>query len=114
MNVLLVGCSYKTTPIELREKLAFDGPKLPAALRELESRYGCEAAVISTCNRVELYLARADAAVAPDGELIGEFLAEFHQLRCAEVRPCLYFESDARAIRHLFRVASSLDSLIVG
>jgi hypothetical protein len=69
VNLLLVGCSYKTTPIELREKLAFDGPKLPAVLRELETRYATEAAVLSTCNRVELYLARADAG-GPDGELI--------------------------------------------
>src|SRR5207237_427700 len=61
MNLLLVGCSYKTAPIALREKLALDGPKLAAALHELEARYACEAAILSTCNRVELYLARADA-----------------------------------------------------
>ena len=48
MNLLLVGCSYKTTPIELREKLAFDGPKLAAALRELETRYASEAVVLRT------------------------------------------------------------------
>jgi glutamyl-tRNA reductase len=113
MNLLLVGCSYKTTPIELREKLAFDGPKLPAVLRELESRYACEAVVLSTCNRVELYLARADAG-GPDGELVAEFLTEFHRLGSAQVRPCLYVQKGIEAVRHLFRVACSLDSLVVG
>jgi glutamyl-tRNA reductase len=113
VNLLLVGCSYKTTPIELREKLAFDGPKLPAVLRELESRYATEAAVLSTCNRVELYLARADAG-GPDGELVAEFLAEFHQLAGSMVRPGLYVQRGIDAVRHLFRVTSSLDSLVVG
>jgi glutamyl-tRNA reductase len=113
VNLLLVGCSYKTTPIELREKLAFDGPKLPAVLRELEARYATEAAVLSTCNRVELYLARADAG-GPDGELVAEFLAEFHQLAGSAVRPSLYVQKGVDAVRHLFRVTCSLDSLVIG
>jgi glutamyl-tRNA reductase len=113
MNLLLTGCSYKTAPIGLREKLALDGPRLAAALHELRARYGCEAAALSTCNRVELYLARADGA-GPDGELIAEFLAEFHGLAAAEVRPSLYLGRDAEAVRHIFRVTSSLDSLVVG
>jgi glutamyl-tRNA reductase len=113
MNLLLVGCSYKTAPIELRERLAFDGPKLAAVLHELESRYAAEATVLSTCNRVEVYLARADAG-GPDGELIAEFLAEFQQLDRQTVRPCLYLRHGIDAVRHLFRVTSSLDSLVVG
>src|SRR5262249_53404897 len=98
---------------ELREQLAFDGPKLPAALHELESRYGSEAALLSTCNRVELYLARADDGNL-DGERIAEFLAEFHRLDGTRVRPCLYLRRGAEVVRHLFRVTSSLDSLVVG
>jgi glutamyl-tRNA reductase len=113
MNLLLVGCSYKTTPIELREKLAFDGPRLVAGLHELESRYASEAAILSTCNRVEIYLARADAG-GPDAEVIAEFLAQFHRLDAATVRPCLYLQHGVEAVRHLFRVTSSLDSLVVG
>ena len=113
MNLLLVGCSYKTAPIELREKLGFDGPKLIAGLRDLESLYGCEAAILSTCNRVELFLARADAG-GPDADLIAEFVAQFHGLEVSAIRPSLYTRYGIDAVRHLFRVASSLDSLVVG
>ena len=60
--------------IDLREKLAFDGPKLTSALNELATLYGCEAAILSTCNRVEIYVARNGAAVAPSADLIAEFL----------------------------------------
>jgi glutamyl-tRNA reductase len=113
MNLLLVGCSFATAPIEIREQLAFDGPKLPAALHELEARYGSEAALLSTCNRVEVYLARADDD-GLDGELIAEFLTEFHRMDGSRVRPCLYLRHGIDAVRHLFRVTSSLDSLVVG
>jgi glutamyl-tRNA reductase len=113
MNLLLAGCSYKTAPIALRERLAFDPPRLSAVLRELESRYATEAAVLSTCNRVELYLARADSG-GPDGELIAEFLAEYQRIDARALRPCLYLWRGIDAVRHLFRVASSLDSLVVG
>ncbi|HZZ80205.1 MAG TPA: glutamyl-tRNA reductase [Gemmataceae bacterium] len=114
MNLLLVGASHKTMPIELREKLAFDGPKLPAALNELTARYGCEAAIVSTCNRAEIYIARAGATVAPDAELIAEFLAQFHAVPLEPIRAALYSKGNEDAVRHLFRVAGSLDSLIVG
>jgi glutamyl-tRNA reductase len=114
MNLVLVGCSYKTAPIELREKLAFDGPRLAAALNEIESRYGCEAVIVSTCNRVELYIARPTAGLAPDGELIAEFVAEQHKLAFTNVRPSLYVLQNQEAVHHLFRVVASLDSLIVG
>lgn len=113
MNLLLAGCSYKTAPIALREKLAFDGPRLATVLHELEARYAAETVVLSTCNRVELYLARADGG-GPDGELIAEFLAEFQRVDCKTLRPCLYLRQGIDAVRHLFRVASSLDSLVVG
>lgn len=113
MNLLLVGCSYRTAPIELRERLAFDRPKLAGVLHEIEARYATEAAVLSTCNRVEAYLARADAG-GPDGELIAEFLAEYQHIDRQSLRPCLYLRQGIDAVRHLFRVTSSLDSLVVG
>jgi glutamyl-tRNA reductase len=112
--LVAVGCSYRNTPVEMRERLAFDPAKLAAALDELTVRYGCEAVILSTCNRVELYLARPGAAVAPDADLLAEFLAETHGLPADWVRPHLYEHRNADAVRHLFRVAASLDSLIVG
>jgi glutamyl-tRNA reductase len=112
--LLCTGCSYRNTPVMLRERLAFDGDKLPRALDELSARYGNEAVILSTCNRVELYLARVDAQVAPDGDLLAEFLAEFHQLPVADLHGHLYQHRGADAVRHLFRVVASLDSLIVG
>lgn len=114
MNLLLVGGSFKTIPIELREKLAFDGPRLPRALVELRTLFGCEVVILSTCNRVELYLARTGAVIAPDAELIVEYLAQFHQVPYDSIRPHLYSKANPEAVRHLFRVAASLESLIVG
>jgi glutamyl-tRNA reductase len=114
MKLLVVGCSFRTAPVEFRERLAFDQDKLLCALTELATRYGCEAVILSTCNRVELYLARTDSPVAPDAELVAEFLGEFHDLPAAAIWPHLYHHQDAEAVRHLFRVAASLDSLIVG
>lgn len=114
MNLVLVGCSYKTAPIELREQLAFDGPTLHAALNEIESRYGCEAVIVSTCNRVELYVARPTPALAPDADLFAEFVCETRRLPAERVRPCLYVRQNQEAVHHLFRVVASLDSMIVG
>jgi glutamyl-tRNA reductase len=120
MRLSAIGCSFRTTPVGLRERLAFDAAKLAHALDELPARYGCEAVVLGTCNRVELYLARADApsadvpAFLPDADLMAEFLSEVHRVSPQEVRPHLYEHSQAAAVRHLFRVAASLDSLVVG
>lgn len=112
--LLAVGCSFRETPVDLRERLAFDGDKLGRALDELGARYGTEAVILSTCNRVEVYLGRPDTAGGPDADLVAEFLAEFHQLPIVQLRPHLYARQQGDAVRHLFRVVASLDSLIVG
>jgi glutamyl-tRNA reductase len=114
MLLLAVGCSFQNTPVAVRERLALEGDKLARALDELGQRYGCEAVILSTCNRVELYIARADTAQGPDAELVAEFLAEIHSLKVQEVRPHLYQHAGGEAVRHLFRVVASLDSMIVG
>ena len=75
---------------------------------------GCEAVVLSTCNRVELYLADSDPSVAADVNLVADFLEQVHGLPAAEVRPYLFEYRGVDAVRHLLRVAASLDSLIVG
>ncbi|HEY8503515.1 MAG TPA: glutamyl-tRNA reductase, partial [Gemmataceae bacterium] len=114
MNLSAVGCSFRTAPVEVRERLASDEPRLERALAELSARYGCEAVLLGTCNRVELYLARGDDAPAFDAELVAEFLGECQQVPTASVLPHLYERRGPEAVRHLFRVASSLDSLVVG
>jgi glutamyl-tRNA reductase len=114
MMILAVGCSFRDTAVGLRERLAFDAEQLPRALDLLGVRYGCEAVILSTCNRVELYLGRVGARVALDAGLVAEFLGEFHGIPAIELRPYLYHHGQDDAVRHLFRVAASLDSLIVG
>jgi glutamyl-tRNA reductase len=114
MIILAVGCSYRNTPVEVRERLNLDVQQAPEALDELAARYGCEAVVLSTCNRVELYLARADSDLAPDANVLAEFLAERPALAATQLRPHLYEHRNADAVKHLFRVAASLDSMIIG
>jgi glutamyl-tRNA reductase len=114
MMLLAAGCSYRDTPLAVREKLALSAEQLPRALQELNVRYDCEAVILSTCNRVELYIARAETTIGPDVELLAEFLAEFQRMPVPELRPYLRAWRDADAIRHLFRVAASLDSMVVG
>jgi glutamyl-tRNA reductase len=70
--------------------------------------------ILSTCNRVEMYVARADSTLGPSADLLAEFLAEVHGLPALEIRPHLYEHVGPQAVRHLFRVVASLDSMIVG
>ena len=114
MKLLAIGCGYRDTPIGLRERLGFDETRLPLALAQLSSRFACEAVILSTCNRVELYVGRPTSEPGPDLTQATDFLAEFHALPPAGLRPHLYVHADADGVGHLFRVAASLDSLIVG
>jgi len=113
MKVLVIGVNHKTANVEVREKLAFNGPKLEEGvfgLRKIpEVR---EAAVLSTCNRVELYLCVNKTADAADK--IKDFLAGFHGLARQDIEKSLFVHSGEEAIRHIFRVSSSLDSMVVG
>jgi glutamyl-tRNA reductase len=112
--LLLAGCSFRNTPVDLRERLAFDTARLGQALEELDARYGCEAVLLSTCNRVEVYAGRADTEHGPGPEVLAEFLAQFHNVPAEEIRPHLYCQSERDVVHHLFRVAASLDSMIIG
>ena len=114
MNLRAIGCSVASAPVELREKLAFDEARLRASLAELTARYGVEAAILGTCNRVELYLARPETGAPVHAPLVAEFLAEAHRIRPEAIQPHLYEHADAEAVRHLFRVASGLDSVVLG
>jgi glutamyl-tRNA reductase len=113
MKVLVVGLNHKTASVEIREKLAFNGPKLEEGIHELRKIPEVkEIAVLSTCNRVELYVCVSDVPSASDRIL--NFLADFHGLSRADFEKSLYLLDEHSAVRHVFRVASSLDSMVVG
>ena len=113
MHLILVGVSHRTAPVDLRERLDFQARGLETALRALaESGATREAAVVSTCNRAEIY-AVCDDIQAARSEL-GRFISKFHGIEQAALLPHLYDLVDLEAARHLFRVASGLDSLVVG
>ncbi len=113
MRVLIVGLNHMTAEVEVREKLAFDGPKLEQGLLKLKELPSVkEAVVLSTCNRVEMYANVKDPSKA--SEDIKNFISEFHDIRLSLLDDALYFHFDRDAVRHSFRVASSLDSMIVG
>lgn len=115
MNLAAVGISFRTAPVEVREKVAFSIAARDQAAMDLMARYGCETVILSTCNRVELYLAKpGEGAILPDTDLLAEFLGEVHHLPVSAIRPHLIERHASEAVRHLFRVNASLDSLIVG
>ena len=113
MNVVILGCSYRTAPVGVRERLAFTDEQVGRALDRLSACPGREAVLLSTCNRVELYLGYPGEGKEAGQELT-DFLADFHGLPADEIRPHLYAHHHLDAVRHLFRVAASLDSMLVG
>jgi glutamyl-tRNA reductase len=113
MHLLLVGVSHRTTPVELRERLDFSTRGVDRALTALAGAPSHdEAAIVSTCNRVELYVGCRDVDGARAS--VERFISEFHGVPSNELRPHLYAKAGHDAVRHLFRVAAGLDSLVVG
>src|SRR5207249_4594769 len=113
MRLLLVGISHRTAPIDLRERVDFHTRCDAEALRGVTGRGSAEeAAIVSTCNRAELYVACEDTAAART-DLVN-FVSEFHGVGLNELAPHVYDLHDLDAARHLFRVAGGLDSLVVG
>jgi glutamyl-tRNA reductase len=111
-SIILIGLSHHTAPVEVRERVAFANGRLEPALRGLVSRPGVqEGVIVSTCNRVEVVACGEGDAVAAE---LPAFLAEVHGLGGDELQGRLYTHRDREAVRHLFRVASSLDSMVVG
>jgi glutamyl-tRNA reductase len=113
MNLLLVGVSHRTAPVELRERVDFGARGVASALEALRARDPQrEVIIVSTCNRAEIYAACDDAAAARTD--LTSFLGEYHGVAHAEVAPHVYDVADIQVARHLFRVAAGLDSLVVG
>jgi glutamyl-tRNA reductase len=114
MLVEVVGCSHHDTSIAVRERLAFTPEQAREALDQWRRVFpGVEAVLLSTCNRVEMYAA-TERESAPTLDQIANFLARFHNLDPAQVIEHLYQYSDESAVQHLFAVAASLDSMVLG
>ncbi|MDT4330045.1 glutamyl-tRNA reductase [Methylomonas sp. MED-D] len=111
MTFLAVGINYNTAPVAVRERLSFPTDVLDFTLRNLRSlREINEAAILSTCNRTEFYCQTDNDSQAP----LIEWIADTKQIRPAEFTPYLYSYKDSETIRHMFRVACGLDSMILG
>jgi glutamyl-tRNA reductase len=115
VKLLALGVDYHRAPAALREALAFDGPRLTEGLTALGGAFpGNEFVLLSTCNRVELYLAASDPHLAPEVSSLADFMAHFHNLAASSFMAHLVDHHDAGAVNHLFRVAASLESLVLG
>ncbi|GAB4362809.1 MAG: glutamyl-tRNA reductase [Deltaproteobacteria bacterium] len=112
-QIVVVGLNHRSAPVEIREKVAFPASEIGCALRGLlEREQISEAVIVSTCNRVEIWVL---ATVGYQGTAIaGNFLASFHKIPYSDLNGHLYHYEGEEAIRHLFRVASSLDSMVLG
>jgi glutamyl-tRNA reductase len=113
MKLCLIGLNHQTAPVEVREQVAIHPNRQPEALRafrELDGVLDC--VILSTCNRFEVTCLLTEDASAE--AVFAEFLRTWYALEPRLVFPCLYFHTGREAIRHLYRVASSLDSLVIG
>jgi glutamyl-tRNA reductase len=115
MSIVLVGLNHKTAPVEVRERLAFSDEALAAHLRALvDGELVREGLIFSTCNRVEVLAAAATPRGAAAASRLGDFLSEARSVPTELFAGHLYTHADDAAVRHVFRVASSLDSMVVG
>src|ERR1041385_4072219 len=110
MHLLLAGLNHRTAPIEVREQFAVPEQRLAGALAAIrESAALSECAILSTCNRTEVYAIASESA-----ESVASALCQYHGLSLADTTPHLMMLEGAQAAAHLLRVASGLDSLVLG
>ncbi len=116
MNVQVIYCTHQTTPLALRERLAFASvEQLTRAYESLRAAFPqSEHVVLSTCNRVEIYAAQDEANAALTQEQVADFLSRFHGVPQNDLGGALLWQKGPEAVRHLFEVASSLDSMVLG
>lgn len=114
MNLNLVGCSHHNAAIEIRERLAFNDEQAENLLKQYYSAFPkSEAVLLSTCNRTELYAAGSEPDLVPSSEQLKTFLTDACGLQ-PNALATLFDHSDVDAVRHLFSVAASLDSMVLG
>ncbi|MEY2700268.1 MAG: hypothetical protein RIQ52_1023 [Pseudomonadota bacterium] len=115
MSILALGLNHKTAPVHIRERFAFPNHELRDVLRGLTHASGLgELAILSTCNRTEIYCGGQDAPGQDRAFILLDWLAQRQSLPPGDLQPYLYLHRDAATIRHIFRVASGLDSLVLG
>ena len=115
MSILLVGVNHKSAPIEVRERLAFTDDACAAGLRSLvDGQIVREGLIVSTCNRVEVLTETANGKLSDTTERVIQFLSREDFLPRSFYETHLYTHADDQAVRHLFRVTSSLDSMVIG
>ena len=115
MKLQMFGCSHHNSSVKVRERLAFNPVQASEALDRFRARFPqSEAVLLSTCNRVEVYTASDTPTTSPSHEDVVGFLAEFHGLKPYDIFNDLFEQSGEGAVRHLFTVAASLDSMVVG
>jgi glutamyl-tRNA reductase len=114
MRLLVIGCNHRSAPVEVRERIAFDGPAVARALEMFRESFAeAECVLLSTCNRMELYVARPEGGQPRIAEAIS-FIGDCHGIDASLFAGSLYSYEDVEAVRHLYRVVSSLDSMVVG
>src|SRR5260370_6584507 len=113
MEIVLIGLNHRTAPVELRERVSFTEDDARLASEQLRSRgVLSETLVLSTCNRSELYGVPPESATNDSAGAMELFLAIFHKIEPAMLNGSLYRRHDREAVRHLFRVAAGLDSMM--
>lgn len=108
MQLYTIGVNHTTAPIEIRENVAFSIDNMREALSDLTVKNAAEAAILSTCNRTEIYVQSTDAVP------VIHWLANYHQLDLQHIQPYTYTLANQEAVKHAFRVASGLDSMVLG
>jgi glutamyl-tRNA reductase len=115
MKVRMIGCSHHTTPIEVRERIAFSAEQYSPALAAFRDTFPeSESVLLNTCNRVEWYVAAAADKALPSSDDMIAFIAAYHQVDAELFRKHFHSRDDDAAIDHLFGVVSSVDSIVLG
>ncbi|MBC3764364.1 glutamyl-tRNA reductase [Neptunicella marina] len=110
MSLFVFGINHKTAAVDIREKVAFSTEQLLEAYHSLQHQTGCqEAVILSTCNRTEVYCYSDN-----DSDYLTQWMADYHQLEAAQLRDVSYLYRDEQAVKHVMRVASGLDSMVLG
>ena len=108
MNLNIIGINHKTAPLGLREKLIFHADQISHALLDLKSNKVSQVAILSTCNRTEIYFN------GPKKQIVYQWLADYHHIKLSQLKKHLYHYSNKDALTHAYQVASGLDSLFLG